>query len=115
VLSWSLLEAMSVGCAIVASDTEPLREAIRHGDTGRLVDFFDGAALVDEVCGLLDDPDQRRRLGAQARAFACETYDLQRVCLPRQLAWIDQMAAGGPTAQAAASDPLATAASAGAR
>ena len=115
VLSWSLLEAMSVGCAIVASDTEPLREAIRHGDTGRLVDFFDGAALVDEVCGLLDDPDQRRRLGAQARAFACETYDLQRVCLPRQLAWIDQMAAGGATAQAAASDPLATAASAGAR
>src|SRR5690606_20099270 len=31
VLSWSLLEAMSIGCAIVASDTRPLHEAIRHG------------------------------------------------------------------------------------
>jgi len=39
VLSWSLLEAMSVGCAIVASDTAPLREAILHDETGRLVDF----------------------------------------------------------------------------
>ena len=28
VLSWSLLEAMSAGCAIVASDTAPLREAM---------------------------------------------------------------------------------------
>ena len=38
-LSWSLLEAMSAGCAIVASDTAPLREAIRHDETGVLVDF----------------------------------------------------------------------------
>ena len=30
VLSWSLLEAMSAGCAIVASDTQPLHEAIKH-------------------------------------------------------------------------------------
>ena len=30
VLSRSLLEAMSAGCAIVASDTQPLREAIVH-------------------------------------------------------------------------------------
>ena len=54
VLSWSLLEAMSVGCTIVASDTQPLREAIRHDDTGRLVDFFDVAGLTNEVCALLD-------------------------------------------------------------
>ena len=33
-----LLEAMSVGCAIVASDL-PLHETIRHDETGRLVDF----------------------------------------------------------------------------
>ena len=70
VLSWSLLEAMSVGCAIVASHTQPLREAIRHNDTGRLVDFFDVPGLVNEVCDLLDDPTARAKLGASARAFA---------------------------------------------
>ena len=92
VLSWSLLEAMSVGCAIVASDTQPLREAIRHDDTGRLVDFFDVPGLANEVCALLDDPVARQRLGANARAFAQATYDLKTVCLPRQLQWVQGLA-----------------------
>lgn len=92
VLSWSLLEAMSAGCAIVASDTAPLREAIFHGETGRVTGFFDRAALADEVCGLLEDAGERARLGANARAFAQATYDLESVCLPRQLAWVDALA-----------------------
>jgi len=89
VLSWSLLEAMSVGCAIVASDTQPLHEAIQHDETGRLVDFFDVAGLANEVCKLLDDPAARQRLGQNARQFAQANYDLQTVCLPRQLAWVE--------------------------
>lgn len=89
VLSWSLLEAMSAGCAIVASDTRPLREAIKHGETGRLVDFFDVTGLANEVCALLDDPAARADLGTKARAFARANYDLKTVCLPRQLAWVE--------------------------
>ena len=92
VLSWSLLEAMSVGCAIVASDTPPLREAIGHGDTGRLVDFFDPQAVAGEVCGLLEAPEERARLGARARAFAQANYDLKTVCLPRQIDWVRGLA-----------------------
>ena len=91
VLSWSLLEAMSVGCAIVASNTQPLHEAIRHDETGRLVDFFDAAALTAEVCALLDDPAARARLGAAAREFAKTTYDLKTVCLPQQLEWVESL------------------------
>lgn len=92
VLSWSLLEAMSVGCAIVASDTQPLREAIRHDETGRLVDFFDAAGLVSEVCALLEDPAARMRLGKAAREFARTNYDLRSVCLPQQLQWVGSLA-----------------------
>ena len=92
VLSWSLLEAMSVGCAIVASDTQPLHEAIKHDETGRLVNFFDVQKIANEVCALLDDPEERARLGANARAFAQANYDLQTVCLPRQLAWVQTLA-----------------------
>ncbi len=92
VLSWSLLEAMSAGCAIVASDTQPLHEAIAHGETGRLVPFFDGKALVREVVDLLEQPQERARLGANARAFAQQHYDLKRICLPRQLEWVAQLA-----------------------
>ena len=91
VLSWSLLEAMSTGCAIVASNTAPLKEAMVQGQTGRLVNFFDAHGLAAEVCNLLDDPLQRQRLGAQARAFARVNYDLKAVCLPRQLAWVEAL------------------------
>jgi glycosyltransferase involved in cell wall biosynthesis len=91
VLSWSLLEAMSAGCAIVASNTQPLHEAIKHNETGQLVNFFDPAALAHNVSQLLDQPRERARLGANARSFAQQHYDLQKVCLPQQLAWVNNL------------------------
>ncbi len=96
VLSWSLLEAMSAECAIVASSTAPVREALVEGETGRMVDFFDGPAMIARVCELLEDPDQRARLGAAARGVAQERYDLKRVCLPRQLDWVASLAQADP-------------------
>jgi glycosyltransferase involved in cell wall biosynthesis len=80
---------MSIGCAIVGSDTAPVREVIEDGGTGRLVDFFDPAQLAHRVCALLDAPDERARLGAAARERAVAGYDLHTVCLPRQLAWVE--------------------------
>ena len=99
VLSWSLIEAMSAGCAIVASDTPPLREAIVHGQTGQLVDFFDVQGLVQASCALLEDAPARARLGAAAREFALAHYDLKTHCLPRQLQWVEALAAGAPGGQ----------------
>ena len=91
-LSWSLLEAMSVGCTIVGSDTAPVREVIEHGQTGRLTPFFDRAGLAHEITDLLDRPEERQRLGDNARAFVRENYDLIRVCLPKQIAWVEGLA-----------------------
>ena len=91
VLSWSLLESMSLGCAIVASDTPPLKEAIFHNDTGRLVNFFDPAALTDQVVDLCEDAKAREKLGQAARDFAIANYDLATVCLPRQLQWVERL------------------------
>lgn len=92
VLSWSLLEAMSVGCAIVASNTEPLKEVIEQDRTGILVDFFDPKKLASEVCKLLDSPEDRKRLGINAREFAHQNFDLQTICLPAQIAWVNTLA-----------------------
>jgi glycosyltransferase involved in cell wall biosynthesis len=91
VLSWSLLESMSIGCAIVASDTEPVREAITNNETGRLVDFFDKQNLIAQIVNLLEDPAERYRLGAAAREFAIKHYDLETVCLPKQLMWFEKL------------------------
>ena len=91
VLSWSLIEAMSAGCSIVASDTPPLHEVIKHGETGCLVNFFDQESLANEVCTLLEDQKRRRLLGHNARAFARSNFDLEKVCLPRQLNWVEEL------------------------
>lgn len=88
VLSWSLLEAMSVGCSIVASDTQPLHEAISHDETGLLVDFFGPEALANAILSLLGDSDLRSRLSSAAREFAKATYDLKTMCLPEQMTWV---------------------------
>lgn len=55
VLSWSLLEAMASGCLIVASDTAPVREVIRDGCNGLLVDFFDSAKLSEKLVAALNN------------------------------------------------------------
>ena len=91
VLSWSLLESMSAGCAIVASNTQPLKEAIQHDKTGRIFDFFSPKELVKEICYLLDNPKERERLGQNARNFAQKNYDLKNICMPAQLAWVHQL------------------------
>lgn len=93
VLSWSLLEAMSAGCAIVASDTQPLKEAIVHNETGLLMNFFDPSSLVDCVIKLIESPSERQRLGNNARKFAQSNYDLQQVCLPKQIEWVTNLVA----------------------
>jgi Glycosyltransferase len=82
VLSWSLLEAMSVGCAIVASDTHPVIEAIEDNVTGKLFNFFSHNELASNVINLLENSDEQARLGRAARNFARDNYDLKAICLP---------------------------------
>ncbi len=91
VLSWSLLEAMSAGCAVVASDTSPLIEVIEDGKTGSLVNFFDYSAIASKVIELLNNPEKRAKLSNNARRFVVENYDLKTVCLPKQIQWVESL------------------------
>ncbi|MEM1372853.1 MAG: glycosyltransferase family 4 protein [Pseudomonadota bacterium] len=86
VLSWSLLEAMSMEAPIVASDVAPVREAITHGETGMLVDFFQPEALADQVADVLARPDAYAPMRRAAREHVVKTYDFETVCLPRHIA-----------------------------
>ena len=92
VLSWSLLEAMSMGCAILASATAPVQEVIEDNVNGCLINFFDHQALAQKADEMLADADMRQSLGARARQDVCERYDLKQVCLPKMLAWVDALA-----------------------
>jgi glycosyltransferase involved in cell wall biosynthesis len=70
VASWSLREALAAGCAIVGSDTEPVREFITHERNGLLTSFFDSQALVDNVLSLLQNKRLDQRVRAGARRYA---------------------------------------------
>jgi len=85
VLSWSLLEAMSMQAIVVASDVSSVREAVTHGQTGLLVDFFDVEALADQVIDVLSNPSTHAHLGPAARTHVVEKYDFLTRCLPRHL------------------------------
>ena len=94
VLSWSLIEALSTGCAVVASRTPPVEEVIRHGENGVLVDFFSTDEIATQVDELLRDAARTREMRACARRTAVEGYDLKRVCLPAQIRLVEDLARG---------------------
>ena len=95
VLSWSMLEAMSLGCLVVGSDTPPVREVVRHGQNGLLVDFFDAHALARTVVQAAADRSAHDHIRANARRTVVEKYDLATVCLPRHLELVRTLAEGG--------------------
>lgn len=70
VASWSLREALASGCAVVGSDTEPVREFVHHKRNGLLVPFFEPKCLADTVLELLEDEVMARRLRLGARRYA---------------------------------------------
>jgi glycosyltransferase involved in cell wall biosynthesis len=85
VLSWSCLEALSMARVVVGSRTGPVEEVITHGENGLLVDFFDPAAMAQQVVDVLADPAGHAALGQRARERLVAQYDLHTRCLPQQL------------------------------
>ncbi|MDP3341442.1 glycosyltransferase [Frigidibacter sp.] len=95
VLSWSLIEAMAAGAVIVASRTPPVEEVLVDGTTARLVEFFDVSGWSAALTSALAEPGGHAHLGRAARAEAVAGYDLERICLPQLLRFVE---AGGSTA-----------------
>ncbi len=87
VLSWSLLNAMSVGAPILASRTAPVEEVITPNRNGLLVGMDNVDAITENMNNMLDAPAQALALGKSARQTVLERYALKD-CLKRQLALI---------------------------
>jgi glycosyltransferase involved in cell wall biosynthesis len=62
-----LLEAAASGMAIVATETCGMKDFIRHGENGLVVNPGDAAGFTQQVLRLVADADLARRLGEQAR------------------------------------------------
>ena len=84
VLSWSLLDALSCGCTVVASNTEPVREVVAHERNGLLADFYDLDRLTELALRVLGDPQGHRCLGEAGAALVQKKYAVERT-LPQMV------------------------------
>jgi glycosyltransferase involved in cell wall biosynthesis len=66
-LPLSILEAMSVGVPVIATQVSGTPEAVLHERTGLLIPSADPGAVVGAVIRLLGDPELRERMRRQAR------------------------------------------------
>jgi glycosyltransferase involved in cell wall biosynthesis len=89
----SLLEAMSAGCVVLASDTEPHREVVAADQTGLLVQSQNAEALLQASLAVLADPGAFRPLGDAAAAMVRQRY-ARDSCLPRLAEHFSALAAG---------------------
>jgi glycosyltransferase involved in cell wall biosynthesis len=75
----SLLEAMALGLAVVASAVDGVPEAVTSGKDGLLVPPAKPAALASALKMLSNDPGKRAAFGAAAKAAVSERFTLRRM------------------------------------
>ena len=95
ITSWSMLDAMSCSCVVLASDQACTREYITHERNGLLCDFFDVEGIAAQAVRVLRDPRTFRVLGTAARLTIEEEYSVE-VCLPQIKAMFERVAGMGP-------------------
>jgi glycosyltransferase involved in cell wall biosynthesis len=83
---------MACGAPIVASDTAPIKEFIKHGKTGALFDFFDTTNLIETVIKQLDaKQSQLDKLTRAARDLVENNFG-QVLCVEQLLKLIESVA-----------------------
>lgn len=79
-LPTSLLEAMSSGALIVASDTRPIRALINHRENGLLADFFSAVSLSDMVIQALEmSAEEKQKMRNAAQNLAMMKFAAQKM------------------------------------
>jgi glycosyltransferase involved in cell wall biosynthesis len=74
-----LLEAMSRGLPIVATNVGGVSELVRNGENGLLVGKDDGDSVARSVIALIEDPQLRISMGASGRQVAREKHSPRRL------------------------------------
>jgi len=75
----TVLEAMSMGRAIITTDSPGCRETVVEGKNGFLVATRSVDELVAAMEKLIERPDLIERMGVESRRIAEEKYDVHKV------------------------------------
>ncbi len=90
VVSWSLFDAMSCACPIVASATEPVMEFVENNKSGLLFDFYDINEQVEKIEYALNNREKMASIRANARNVIVENYSLSKM-IPQHLEYINSI------------------------
>ena len=67
--SLSMLEGMATSLPVIVTGIGGLKETIRHGETGLIVDEADPSAIASAITSLAADKSRAEKLGANAREY----------------------------------------------
>jgi glycosyltransferase involved in cell wall biosynthesis len=77
-LSLSVLEAMAREVTPIITRSGGMPEAVRHGETGMIVESGDEANMSAAIVELANDPDRCRTMGRAARIDVNRRFNLDR-------------------------------------
>ena len=75
----TVVQALASGVPAIGFPLDGTPEVILEGRTGHLCPTGDAAAVGEAVCGLLGDPERRRRMGAAGRELVTERFSWRRM------------------------------------
>jgi glycosyltransferase involved in cell wall biosynthesis len=78
-MSTAVMQAMAAGLPVVGTDVPGLRDMVRADETGLLFPCGNETELVRALESLAHSPDDRRRMGANARRHAVANWSPERM------------------------------------
>lgn len=75
IASWGLVEALSCGCCVIASDINMVREVVQ--ESAFLINHTNVDESISAVEFLMKSPDLRKKLSKMARQRAVSAYDVR--------------------------------------
>lgn len=76
-LGIAVLEAAACGVPVLAGDSGGVPDAVRHGETGLLVDPYSPVAVATGINTLLRDADLRKQMSTAARTWITDSWTWQ--------------------------------------
>ncbi len=75
----SILESMALGIPTISTNINAIPEAIKHLETGLLIEPGNSGALKDSILLLKNNPSLREKLSIQGEKFILENFDETKV------------------------------------
>lgn len=88
----SIIEAMSMENAVIATNIRGSREEVINGETGFIVPLYDSVSIKEKIDDLIDDKELLRSMQKAGRKRALENYN-EQVVVSKQLKVFDEITA----------------------